>query len=119
MQYQTESPSSVFSCQGIVHELFGLAIKDFFSRHAFIERFDSLVQNYNDITTPPLDGTIEVHLLQLAISQDKCLVNSFAALKQTKIAAQNYHPLTYDEFFAFIQDSCLMHDNSLPLVTPS
>ena len=61
MQYQTESPSSVFSCQGIVHELFGLAIKDFFSRHAFIERFDSLVQNYNDITTPPLDGTIEVH----------------------------------------------------------
>ena len=61
---------------------------------------------------------MNVHLLQLAIYHDKCLTNAFSVLKQAKIAANDTRPITYNEFFRYIQDSCLLHDMSSPLVSP-
>ena len=60
--FQKHSPSAVFASQQLIKDLFDLALKDFSSRHAFIERFDSLIQTYDDITMPPLDGNMKVYL---------------------------------------------------------
>ena len=85
-EFQKMSPSSIFSSQDILIEINKLVIKDFPSRHAFLEKFDSLVQNYDDITTPPMDARMEFNLLQVAIRRDERLVNATAPATATAAA---------------------------------
>ena len=93
--YQKNSSSSVHAGHKIVQELYGLTVKDFPLCHAFIKCFDSLIQNYNKITTPPMNGNMNFSMLQFDIAHDKCLTTTYATLKQTKIAVNNTSPLTY------------------------
>ena len=117
--YQKNSCTAVLTGHTLVHQLYNLSIKDFSSWHAFIKKFDSIIQNYNDISSPPMTGAMKVSMLQLGIKHDKCLTTAFTTFKQTKLAANDTSPIAYDEFFPFIQDSCLLHDASSPLVSPS
>lgn len=80
-EFQKCSPSSVFARQQLIQDLYSLTLKDFSSCHAFIKYFGSLIQNYDDISMPPLDGNMKVNLLQLAICHDKCLTTAFSTLK--------------------------------------
>ena len=90
--------------------LITLSIAESSSRSAFLEKFDTLINNHDNVAKEHLPNGMKTSILQTSIRSDKLLLNSWNACTQAKVAAGLPANIKYEEFFLFLSGQAKLFD---------